>query len=100
MHPADARPSSADAAQRLTLRLASYALPQQPTKTPLLAVYGGADQTIPPEWTEVALGRACALGDTIMRIRMDNQGHTLDPGAPLGRWQADRFADTPAAGNC
>jgi dienelactone hydrolase len=99
-HPADARPSSAAAAQRLTARLASYALPQQPTKIPLLAVYGGADRTIPPEWTEVAMGRACALGDTIMRIRMDNQGHTLDPGAPLGRWQADRFADAPATANC
>jgi hypothetical protein len=46
------------------------------------------------------MGRACALGDTIMRIRMDNQGHTLDPGAPLGHWQADRFADAPATGNC
>jgi dienelactone hydrolase len=98
--PPDARPSSADAAQRLEQRLASYALPQQPTKTPLLAIYGGADQTIPPQWTEVAMGRGCALGDTIMRIRMDNQGHTLDPGATLGRWQADRFADIPAAGNC
>jgi dienelactone hydrolase len=100
MQPADGRPSSAEAAQRLTQRLASYALPQQPTKTPLLAIYGGADHTIPPEWTEVAMGRACAIGDTIMRIRMDDQGHTLDPGAPLGRWQADRFANVPATGNC
>jgi hypothetical protein len=100
IHPSDARPSSAEAAQRLTVRLGSYALPQQPTKVPLLVVYGGADRTVLPEWTEVAMGRACALGDTIMRVRMDNQGHTLDPGAPLGRWQADRFADAPAAGNC
>jgi pimeloyl-ACP methyl ester carboxylesterase len=98
--PADAKPSSQPAADRLTQRLTSYALPQQPTKIPLLAIYGGADQTVPPEWTEVAMGRACALGDTIMRVRMEGQGHKLDPGALLGQWIADRFAGVPAVGNC
>ena len=99
-NPSDAKPSSAAAADRLRERLTSYALPQQPTKIPLLAIYGGSDQTVPPEWTEVAMGRACALGDTIMRIRMEGQGHKLDPGAPLGQWIADRFAGVPAVGNC
>ena len=84
----------------LRQRLNSYALPQQPTKIPLLAIYGGSDQTVPPEWTEVAMGRACALGDTILRIRLQDQGHKLDPGAPLGQWIADRFAGVPAVGNC
>jgi pimeloyl-ACP methyl ester carboxylesterase len=96
----DAKPSSPAAADRLRERLTSYSLPQQPTKIPLLAIYGGSDQTVPPEWTEVAMGRACALGDTILRIRMDGQGHRLDPGAPLGQWIADRFAGVPAVGNC
>jgi pimeloyl-ACP methyl ester carboxylesterase len=96
----DAKPSSAAAADRLRERLTSYALPQQPTKIPLLAIYGGSDQTVPPEWTEVAMGRACALGDTILRIRMEGQGHKLDPGALLGEWIADRFAGVPAVGNC
>jgi pimeloyl-ACP methyl ester carboxylesterase len=96
----DAKPSSADAADRLRERLTSYALPQQPTKIPLLAIYGGSDQTVPPEWTEVAMGRACARGDTILRIRMEGQGHKLDPGALLGQWIADRFAGVPAVGNC
>src|SRR6478736_4749297 len=54
----DAKPSSAEAADRLRDRLTSYALPQQPTRIPLLAIYGGSDQTVPPEWTEVAMGRA------------------------------------------
>jgi len=99
-NPSDAKPSSTAAADRLRERLTSYALPQQPTKIPLLAIYGGSDQTVPPEWTEVAMGRACALGDTIMRIRMEGQGHKLDPGAPLGQWIADRFAGVPAVGNC
>ena len=96
----DAKPSSAEAADRLRERLTSYALPQQPTKIPLLAIYGGSDQTVPPEWTEVAMGRACARGDTILRIRMEGQGHKLDPGALLGQWIADRFAGVPAVGNC
>ncbi|MDX1885593.1 lipase family protein [Mycolicibacterium sp. 120270] len=96
----DAKPSSQEAADRLRERLASYALPQQPTKIPLLVIYGGADQTVPPEWTEVAMGEACARGDTIMRVRMEGQGHKLDPGALLGQWIADRFAGIPAVGNC
>ena len=96
----DAEPSSAAAADRLRERLTSYALPQQPTRIPLLAIYGGSDQTVPPEWTEVAMGRACARGDTILRIRMEGQGHKLDPGALLGQWIADRFAGVPAVGNC
>jgi pimeloyl-ACP methyl ester carboxylesterase len=97
---ADAKPSSAAAADRLRQRLTSYALPQQPTKIPLLVVYGGSDQTVPPEWTEVAMGRACALRDTVLRIRMEGQGHELDPGALLGQWITDRFAGVPAVGNC
>ena len=96
----DAKPSSAAAADRLRERLTSYALPQQPTKIPLLVIYGGSDQTVPPEWTEVAMGRACARGDTILRVRMEGQGHKLDPGALLGQWIADRFAGAPAVGNC
>jgi pimeloyl-ACP methyl ester carboxylesterase len=100
LSPADAKPSSASAAERLRRRLAAYALPQQPTKIPILAVYGGADDTVAPEWTEVAMGRACALGDTVLRVRIEGQGHTLDPGAQLGQWVADRFAGTQAKGNC
>jgi pimeloyl-ACP methyl ester carboxylesterase len=92
--------SSAAASARLRERLTSYALPQQPTKVPLLVIYGGADQTVPPEWTEVAMGRACARGDNILRIRMEGQGHKLDPGAVLGQWIADRFNNLPAVGNC
>lgn len=100
LSPADAKPSSASATERLRRRLAAYALPQQPTKIPILAVYGGADDTVAPEWTEVAMGRACAAGDTVLRVRMEGQGHTLDPGALLGQWVADRFAGARAQGNC
>ncbi|WP_036460670.1 lipase family protein [Mycobacterium sp. 141] len=96
----DTRPSSPAAAERLASLLAAYALPQQPTQTPILAIYGGRDDTVPAAWTEVAMGRACALGDTIMRVRIEDAGHTLDPGAVLGQWLTDRFAGIPATGNC
>lgn len=96
----DTRPSSPAAAERLTELLTAYALPQRPTKTPILAIYGGADDTVLPAWTEVAMGRACALGDTVMRVRIEGAGHTLDPGAVLGQWLTDRFAGLPATGNC
>lgn len=99
LSPSDATPS-AEGAARLTARLEQYALPQRPTPVPLLVVYGGADETVLPEWTEVAMGRACALGDTVTRVRMEGQGHQLDPGATLGQWMADRFAGRPATGNC
>nr|WP_313777187.1 lipase family protein [Mycobacterium sp.] len=96
----DARPDSTLAADRLKRRLEAYALPQQPTKIPILAIYGGADHTVLPEWTEVAMGRACSLGDTVLRVRLEGQGHTLDPGALLGQWVADRFSGVPPSGNC
>lgn len=97
---ADAKPSSQEAADRLAQRLADYALPQQPTSVPVLAVYGGVDQTVAPEWTETAIKKGCALGDTVLRVRVDGQGHGLDPGAQLSQWNADRFAGAPAPNNC
>ncbi len=97
---AETKVSSPEAAERMTRLLTAYALPQQATDVPILAVYGGEDDTVPPAWTEVAMGRACTLGDTVMRVRLETEGHTLDPGAILGRWLTDRFAGAPAAGNC
>ncbi len=97
---ADAVPSSPEAADRLTRRLADYALPQQPTRIPLLAIYGGADEIVAPVWTESAITKGCALGDTVLRVRVEGQGHGLDPGVQLTSWIADRFAGVPAPSNC
>lgn len=97
---ADAQPSSPEAADRLRRRLEAYALPQLPAEIPLMTVYGSADDTVPPQWTELAMGRGCALHDNVLRVREEDQGHSLDPGAILGTWVSDRFAGVPAAGNC
>lgn len=97
---ANTAPATPAAAAALGDLLSAYALPHQSTLVPILVVYGGIDETVLPQWTEVAMGRACQLGDTVMRVRLDDQGHTLDPGALLGTWVADRFAGIPADGNC
>lgn len=92
--------SSPEAAARLVSRLESYSLPQRPTPIPILAMYGGIDPLINPAWTEDAIGRACALGDKIVKVRLDDQGHGVDPGAIDDRWIAARFAGQPAESNC
>lgn len=96
----DTTASTSTAAEQLTQRLQDYALPRAPTTTPILAVYGGDDDIVRPAWTEAALARACGLGDTVLKVRLEGQGHTLDPGPPLGTWIADRFASAPAPSNC
>ncbi|MBY6413694.1 hypothetical protein HQ346_18180 [Rhodococcus sp. BP-252] len=98
--PGNFKSSNSDAAQQLTGRLQDYALPKAASSAPILAVYGGADDVVLPAWTEVALGRACGFGDTVLRVRVEGQGHTLTPGAELDAWIADRFAGRPAPGNC
>jgi pimeloyl-ACP methyl ester carboxylesterase len=100
VQPSDFTPSSPAAVDRLAQRLSSYALPQRPTTVPILVVYGGADQTIAPAWTEAAIGRACALGDNVTRIRLDDQGHDINTGVLVDDWMTQRFADVPATGNC
>ena len=92
--------SSPEAAARLVSRLESYSLPHRRTPIPILAMYGGIDSLISPEWTEDALDRACALGDVITTVRLSDQGHAVDPGDIDDRWIAARFADQPAESNC
>lgn len=92
--------SSAQAAQRLDARLAQLALPRTRTEVPILAIYGSVDEIIPVDVMEVSLGRGCAEGDSVYRVRREGQGHSLNPGALLGSWISDRFAGKTAAGNC
>ncbi len=98
--PGDTTASSTSAAQQLTSRLQQYALPGAASPAPILAVYGGADDIVLPQWTEVALGRACGFGDTVLRVRLEGQGHSVDPGSLLETWIADRFTGLPAPSNC
>lgn len=98
--PVQPKEPSPEAIDRLSARLESYALPQLPTPVPIAVYYGGKDTLVLPEWTEEALGRACALGDTIEATRIPDGGHDLNPGEPMNEWIAARFAGEPAPSNC
>ncbi|MCZ4274927.1 MAG: lipase family protein [Rhodococcus sp. (in: high G+C Gram-positive bacteria)] len=96
----DTTATDTEAAGQLTMRLQDYALPKAPSSAPILAVYGDADDIVRPAWTEDALGRACELGDTVLRVELEGQGHSVDPGPLLENWIADRFAGAPSPNNC
>lgn len=96
----DTTAESTEAADRLRKRLQDYSLPKAASAAPILAVYGGADDIVRPEWTETALARACGYGDTLLAVRLEGQGHSVDAGALLETWIADRFTGLPAPSNC
>lgn len=88
------------AAQQIFDALRTYALPEKAMTVPALAIYGGADNLIPVDIMENTLARACGLGDRVVRIRHDQQGHGVDPGPVMASWLRDRFAGVPAPSNC
>lgn len=92
--------SDAAAADELRELLGRFALPRTSTTVPILAIYGGADDIIAPDVMEVALGRGCALGETLQRVRVAGQGHSLNPEPTAAVWIASRFDDEPARGDC
>lgn len=92
--------ASPTAAEKLRSYLAQTSLPHAHTDVPILAMYGSVDEIIPVDRMEMALGKGCALGDSLQRVRREGAGHSLDPGPLLGTWIAARFADQPATPNC
>jgi S-formylglutathione hydrolase FrmB len=95
--PDDLRPATPDALTTLRGYLLKTNLPQGPTLAPMLVVYGTGDPFTRAEWTQRALDRACAMGDTI--AIESGSPPNVDPTAAL-RWIADRFAGTPAPNDC
>nr|WP_296776587.1 lipase family protein [Rhodococcus sp. (in: high G+C Gram-positive bacteria)] len=96
----DTVPASTEAAERLTSLLQKYSLPKAASAAPIVTFYGTADDIVQPAWTETALGIACGFGDTVLRVPLQGQGHSVDPGELLITWIADRFAGVPAPSNC
>ena len=83
-------------------RLTSYALPQQPTKIPLLAIYGGSDpRPFLRNGPRSPWAGPVHRGDTILRIRMGrSKGTNWIRARCWASGSADRFAGVPAVGNC
>ncbi|AFA72165.1 putative secretory lipase [Gordonia polyisoprenivorans VH2] len=92
--------ASPPAAERLRSYLGQISLPRVHTDVPILAMYGSVDEIIPVDRMEIALGKSCALGDSVERVRHEGAGHSLDPGPLLGQWISARFVDRPAPSNC
>lgn len=94
----DLRPANPGAVATLRSYLAKTTLPQGPAQAPMLVIYGGQDSLIPPAWTDSALGRACAMGDTI-QIDFRRDAGPINPTDALG-WIGDRFKSVPAPNDC
>jgi pimeloyl-ACP methyl ester carboxylesterase len=96
----DLRPSDPRAAEALRLRLQSMSLPRVPATAPILIVYGGQDQLVPPVWTDRALDEACRKGDVIQIELQPDRGHADVDGGSAFPWINQRFAGEPARNDC
>ena len=95
--PADLRPATPQAVDRLRGYLRKTTLPQGPAKAPMLVAYGSADPLTPAAWTTRAVVRACDMGDAIT-VREKSSPSLTDP--VVLAWMADRFQDKPVADDC
>lgn len=99
--PADTRPATAAAADRIHSWLSDIALPRQQASGPLYVVVGAEDNLILPEWTEAAVARACSDGDVIEFLSRPGEGHANGNAVPGAvSWIVDRFAGVPAPNTC
>ncbi|WP_246182988.1 lipase family protein [Mycolicibacterium grossiae] len=96
----DVRPASPGAAETLRARLTAMSLPKVPATAPLLIVYGGQDQLVPPVWTDRALEEACRKGDVIQIEFQPDRGHADVDGGSAFPWINQRFAGEPVRNDC
>jgi pimeloyl-ACP methyl ester carboxylesterase len=96
----DLRPSDPQAAESLRARLQAMSLPKVPATAPMLIVYGGQDQLVPPVWTDRALDEACRKGDVIQIELQPDRGHADVDGGSAFPWINQRFADEPTRNDC
>ncbi|MDT5234771.1 MAG: hypothetical protein QOF47_758 [Mycobacterium sp.] len=95
----DLRPVNADAVEVLHGFLRKTSLPQGVSAKPMWVVYGEADPLIPPQWTDVALDRACAYGDVVQIERQPGWPQSIDvPRA--AEWINARVSGTPPVNDC
>jgi S-formylglutathione hydrolase FrmB len=98
--PDDLSPASPEALATLHGYMQKTNLPQAPAKAPMLIEYGTQDPLTPAAWTELALDRACGMGDVIsIQEQPVDSPAGIDASSTLG-WIADRFAGNPAPNDC
>jgi len=96
----DLKPASPQAADALRARLQAMSLPRVPATAPILVIYGGQDQVIPPTWTDRALDAACRMGDVIQIELQPDKGHDDVAGDPAFPWINSQFAGDPPRDDC
>jgi pimeloyl-ACP methyl ester carboxylesterase len=96
----DLRPVDDRAAQTLRTRLQEMSLPRVRATAPMLVVYGGQDQVVPPLWTDRAIEQACRMGDIIAIELQPDRGHGDVDGSSTFPWINQRFADVAARNDC
>jgi pimeloyl-ACP methyl ester carboxylesterase len=96
----DLRPIGPQAADMLRERLWAMSLPKVAATAPMLIVYGGQDQLVPPVWTDRALDEACRKGDIIQIELQPDRGHADVDGGTAFPWINQRFAGEPARNDC
>jgi pimeloyl-ACP methyl ester carboxylesterase len=96
----DMRPIDQQAADSLRTRLQEMSLPRLPATAPILIVYGGQDQIVPPTWTDRALDAACRKGDIIQIELQPDKGHADVDGGTAFPWVNDRFAGVLPRNDC
>lgn len=96
----DLRPVDVQATETLRSRLQAMSLPKTPATAPMLIVYGGQDQVVPPVWTDRAIDAACRMGDIIQIELQPDRGHADVDGGSTYSWINQRFADVPARNDC
>jgi pimeloyl-ACP methyl ester carboxylesterase len=96
----DMRPADQQAADFLRARLQEMSLPHLTATAPMLVVYGGQDQIVPPTWTDRALDAACRKGDVIQIELQVDKGHADVDGGSAFPWVNDRFAGVPPRNDC
>jgi pimeloyl-ACP methyl ester carboxylesterase len=96
----DLKPASPQAADVLRSRLQAMSLPRVPATAPILVIYGGQDQLIPPTWTDRALDGACRMGDVIQIELQPDKGHDDVAGDPAFPWINSQFDGDPPRNDC
>ena len=96
----DLKPADPQAADVLRSRLLAMSLPRVPATAPILVIYGGQDQLIPPTWTDRALDAACRMGDVIQIELQPDKGHDDVAGDPAFPWINGQFAGDPPRNDC
>ncbi|MDY6809884.1 MAG: lipase family protein [Actinomycetota bacterium] len=98
--PDEFRAVTPGAADDLMAAVQAYALPRDSTEVPIIAFYGSRDDIIPPDVMQLTLARACAVGQRVLRVRREGQGHSLDPGSMMAKWMSDRLTGQDAPSDC